>query len=194
MGRDTRTKRLTEQIDRESNTSFATKVSGAVAGNFAGLDADGNLTDSGSKAADFVATDALETDDTMGRVLRLSELTVADGTAADTLKCTLASVWNGDAIAETDNVAKGATTGNFTLDAGGTTLTIETTGISGDTVMALGLKSFNSAGPFLDCDVRAATNDIQIVLRNPTSGDAQDICGHVDNGSIKILILYITSA
>lgn len=36
----------------------ADKVSGAVNGNFAGLDANGNLTDSGKKAADFVAAEA----------------------------------------------------------------------------------------------------------------------------------------
>ena len=35
----------------------AAKVAGAVAGNFAGLDADGNLTDSGKKAADFALSD-----------------------------------------------------------------------------------------------------------------------------------------
>ena len=36
-------------------SGFAEKVSGATTGNFAGLDANGNLTDSGSKASDFVA-------------------------------------------------------------------------------------------------------------------------------------------
>lgn len=36
----------------------ADKVSKATAGNFAGLDANGNLTDSGKKAADFVAAEA----------------------------------------------------------------------------------------------------------------------------------------
>lgn len=34
-------------------SGYATKVSNATAGNFAGLDANGNITDSGSKAADF---------------------------------------------------------------------------------------------------------------------------------------------
>jgi hypothetical protein len=194
MPKDTKTRRLTEQLQYQSDTEFATKVTGGVAGNFAGLDAAGNITDSGSKAADFVATDAIKADGTQGRVLRLSELTIEDGTAADSAKCTLASVWNGDAIAATDNVAKGATTGNFTLNAGGDELIIETTGITGNTIMAFPAKSYNSAGPMLDCDVRASANDIKIVLRNPTSSAAQDICGHVNNGSIKILILYLTSA
>lgn len=46
---------LNEFLDslNSSNEGKADKVSGAVAGNFAGLDANGNLTDSGVKAADF---------------------------------------------------------------------------------------------------------------------------------------------
>lgn len=40
-------------LQDEDITDKADKVSGATAGNFAGLDANGNLTDSGSKAADF---------------------------------------------------------------------------------------------------------------------------------------------
>ena len=36
-------------------SGYATKVSGATSGNFAGLDASGNITDSGKKASDFVA-------------------------------------------------------------------------------------------------------------------------------------------
>lgn len=47
--------KLNEFLDslNSSNEGKADKVSGAVSGNFAGLDANGNLTDSGVKAADF---------------------------------------------------------------------------------------------------------------------------------------------
>lgn len=41
-------------------SGFAEKVSGATAGNFAGLDANGNLTDSGKKPADFAKVEASE--------------------------------------------------------------------------------------------------------------------------------------
>ena len=41
------------------NDKKADKVSGAVSGNFAGLDANGNLTDSGSKASDFASSSDL---------------------------------------------------------------------------------------------------------------------------------------
>lgn len=45
--------KLSDFLDSIDYTSKADKVSGAVNGNFAGLDANGNLTDSGKKAADF---------------------------------------------------------------------------------------------------------------------------------------------
>jgi hypothetical protein len=188
VARDSKTKRVADQLGRDITEGLDDH------GSLAGLADDDHAQYLNTARHDLPARHELSGDGTRGRILRESELTLADGTGADTLKCTLASVWNGDAIAETDNVAKGATTGNFTLSADGTTLTVEAAGLSGNCVMSFPAKSFNSAGPFLDCDVRAATNDIQVILRNPTSGAGQDLCGHVDNGTVKILILYITSA
>ena len=49
---------LESQVNTMSGSTMGTKadkVSSATSGNFAGLDADGNLTDSGKKAADFAA-------------------------------------------------------------------------------------------------------------------------------------------
>ena len=57
-------------------TGKADKVDGATAGNFAGLDANGNLVDSGSKAADFQAAGNYKTTQTA-----VSDPT-ADGNAA----------------------------------------------------------------------------------------------------------------
>ncbi len=45
--------KLNEFLDSIDYSGKADKVSGATNGNFAGLDSNGNLTDSGSKAADF---------------------------------------------------------------------------------------------------------------------------------------------
>lgn len=44
-----------EKLDGVDYSSKADKVASATNGNFAGLDSNGNLTDSGSKASDFVA-------------------------------------------------------------------------------------------------------------------------------------------
>ena len=48
----------------------ADKVAGATEGNFAALDANGNLTDSGKKAADFVATTDIATDAEVAEVMK----------------------------------------------------------------------------------------------------------------------------
>lgn len=58
----------------------ADKVKSAVAGNFAGLDAGGNLTDSGKKAADFVAAEAGK------RLMTNAEGTKLEGIAANATK------------------------------------------------------------------------------------------------------------
>ena len=48
----------------------ADKVAGATEGNFAALDAEGNLTDSGKKAADFVATTDIASDAEVAEVMK----------------------------------------------------------------------------------------------------------------------------
>lgn len=63
-------------IAHQDITGKADKVDGAVAGNFAGLDANGNLVDSGSKASDFQAAGDYKTTQTA-----VSDPT-ADGNAA----------------------------------------------------------------------------------------------------------------
>jgi hypothetical protein len=63
-------------IAHQDITGKADKVSGATAGNFAGLDANGNLVDSGSKASDFQAAGDYKTTQTA-----VSDPT-ADGNAA----------------------------------------------------------------------------------------------------------------
>ena len=56
--------KLSEIIDAIDYSGKADKVSGAVSGNFAGLDSNGNLTDSGSKASDFKTVQTAVSDPT----------------------------------------------------------------------------------------------------------------------------------
>jgi len=135
-------------------------------------------------------------DTTTGRVLRLARLTIDDGTNASTLECTLASLWNGDTIAATDNVAKGATTGNFTLDAAGTVLTVEAAGLSGNCIAvlsaAIARNASNISHPF--CDAVVATNDIEMTFRQSQEIAVLDLTGMVDTGQVDIILAYITAA
>ncbi|MFX0121491.1 MAG: hypothetical protein ACFFBQ_17535 [Promethearchaeota archaeon] len=136
----------------------------------------------------------LLTDGTAGRKIRFAELLIDDGTNADTLKCTLFAKWNGDNIAVTDNIAKGATTGNYTLTADGKGLTIEATGITGNCVAAHAELMRGKCNVDVTSYCYAVTNDIYISLLEMLTGSIQDICALVDTGAPRLSILYVTDA
>ena len=135
---------------------------------------------------------ALLGDGTAGRVLRRLYLLVEDGTNANTIKCTISSEWNGDADGPTDNCALGATTGNFTLNAGGTNLIIEAAALSGNVIMAIGSVGFNATGLAISVRVTAATNDISIWVSKTTGWT--DMAVLTDTGAFGLQILYLTDA
>ena len=182
MARDQRKKRYAEQIEQDASTDYMPIISGGTINNILLLNADGEAADSGIAIA--------------SSTFKLSQLVIEDGTNADTLKCTLSSLYNGDAIGATDNIAKGATTGNYTLSADGLTLTIEAAGLAGNITLATGAKVYNEGGPILDADISFGSNDIIILMRNPTSGVGQDIPAHIDTSAtvvIKLNILYLVA-
>lgn len=57
-------------VGKTDTSGKADKVAGATEGNFAALDANGNLTDSGKKAADFVATTDIASDTEVAEVMK----------------------------------------------------------------------------------------------------------------------------
>lgn len=82
--------RLGDAVELEAQfAAKADKVTGAVAGNFAGLDANGNLVDSGKKAADFAPAN-IDTG--------VHTVVLASGTNNGTVKLTVDGI-------DTDNVA-----------------------------------------------------------------------------------------
>ena len=121
-------------------------------------------------------------------------MSILDGTVANTLRCTVGSRWNGDTVAAVDNIAKGATTGGFTLDAGGTTLRIEAAILSGNVLYAMGVPYSNASGTDITVDVEPNINDIFIQYRHATTGVAQDITAIVDGGDTHLHIMYVTDA
>ena len=127
-----------------------------------------------------------------GRVFRIAFLAIRNGTNADTLKCTLNTIWNGDNIAQTDNVAKDATTGHFTLDAAGNILRVENAGLTGIVLAAFGTIAKNASGTALGATIDATGNDIYFLPRDAATGDVQDLTALVDVGIITIYLFYIT--
>jgi len=133
-------------------------------------------------------------DGTAGRIRRQIKLLIANGTNASTLKCTIIARWNGDTIAETDNIAKDATTGNFTLDANGKVLLVEASGLAGNCVSAFGFITRNASGTDLNAEIFAISNDIRIAVFNSTADASLDMTVLVDTGAICAEILYVTDA
>jgi len=133
-------------------------------------------------------------DGTKGRQLRGINCAIRDGTNAATLNCRVYSRWNGDAIAETDNIAKDATVGDFSLNAAGTYLNIEASGLAGNAIWALGSLQDNASGVVLTARAFAEGNDIQIRAYHASTGILQDLTTLVDTGNVNIEILYITDA
>ena len=135
-------------------------------------------------------------DGTAGRVLRRTKITIQNGSDADTIKCAGVDVWNGDTLAEEDNLGGGGDTGNFSLDAGQDTLTIEAGGLTGNAVAVLNAQlSFNSTATAITVEGKAVTNDIVLYFYNATSGAAYDLCAAVDGpGAVNVYVLYLTDA
>lgn len=100
----------------------ADKVSGATNGNFAGLDSDGNLTDSGSKAADFVAKTTtiagVDLADNITKDEMLTALNVEDGAEVNVIETVKV---NGTALGVSSKavnvtVATGSTDGSVAVN------------------------------------------------------------------------------
>lgn len=124
--------------------------------------------------------------------LRAGRLSIANGTQAATLKCTLTNLWNGPDIATTDNIAKNATTGAFSLNQYGTILLIDAISLALFSYLALASLHRNNCNIDLTIAMIPVSGSIQISLRVNPGGAAQDITSLVDQGSITLNILYIT--
>jgi len=134
-------------------------------------------------------------DSTAGRLLKSARLIIEDGTSADTIKCTLVSIFNGDAISVTDNVAKGATTGSFTLNAGGTRLTIEAAGLTGNAVGIMSSEiAFNTSALNFYPYTTIVSNDIVLDAYVFNGSSTVDLTTIASGKEIYVHVCYVTSA
>jgi len=137
-------------------------------------------------------------DGTVGRVFRSSHIYFKDGTEVAKLKMELVDNWNGDAIAEQDNIGKGETVGHFTWSADGTQLNVLPAGLSGNVLFAIGIVWKPTLGletqSHLTIKARADANTINVRFYEQGSGDSLDIGVLIDLGYIYCTVIYITDA
>ncbi len=147
--------------------------------------------------SDIGLAGALLGDSTAGRVIRQSVLRIADGTNVNTIKCTFVSVWNGDQISQVDNISKGATTGDFSLDATGKILIVENSGLSGTVLAVLAsIQIINSSGSLVDSPMGDVINgDIRFRAATGAGGGTLDFTSILTGaGLFYVAFTYITDA
>jgi len=127
-------------------------------------------------------------DGTAGRVLRALILIIEDGTNADTLKCTTTSSFNGDVIGVTDNIAKNATTGSFSLSAAGNALTVELADVTG--ILSASKILDDTALTFM---IYPTFNGSDIVITAYNGLTPVKLTAIAPGKTLMILITYVTS-
>lgn len=135
-------------------------------------------------------------DGTAGRVLRLSKLTIADGTNLNTLKLKMDSVWNGDDVAEEDNIYNA--TGGTNLGCGVSgphedwfRIYIKNVGINGDAVAVLNT-TFYSNNSGLLISVAGSVDSTGMILDFKDSNSGLSKVLYNEMGSSDVIIIYIT--
>lgn len=131
--------------------------------------------------------------DAAGRHYRVSKFSIGDGTSADTVKCQLFDVFNGDILAETDNIGIGDTSNNFKyLNA--SNLQILSSGLSGEVMGAFTFVSAaTNATVVLPYTLVSSSNAIGF-LAAPWNGAVVTWENYVDGGGISLIVVYYTDA
>lgn len=133
-------------------------------------------------------------DATAGRVFRATRLFLKNGTNPETIKCQLLDRWNGHTVAETNNIGKGQTVGDFTYSGNGLTLTIEQTAIPQNVLLVMAIIYYNSCGAEVSVDCYPVSGKINLNIYTTPAGVAGELQNFVDPGDLSILFTYITDA
>src|SRR6185369_2319846 len=182
------TEGLTNEQGDSNSTDIEDHINGILAG-AAGYEAGNALKLGGVDAGQYaVASSTIVGDGTAGRVLRCSRIDVLNGTTAATIKVIVNNVWNGDALSAQDNFAVGNNSTYVALNAGGNTVTIKDTAISGNTIAILSANLYeNDCGTGLNVGA-SVSSGIVLAFTNSASGTAVNLTSLVDTGSIYVLV------
>lgn len=131
-------------------------------------------------------------DTTSKKFYRVINVAVKDGTVASTIKPSATSEYNGDTVAEEDNLGQSGDTGNFSLDATKAQLNIDAGAITGNATAILSATIYkNASGNIPYCEGDVVSNGITLKF-TINDGSAYDLITAVDNGEIYIRVQYLT--
>lgn len=127
-----------------------------------------------------------------GRTLRQIYIYFTDGTNVATMSCQASSYFNGDGIAEVDNIAKGDTSGVFNLEADGQKLRIAQAAFSGAVKMCHIIIARTSAQEVPSLLAEQYAGGIRIHFYKHDTAAAYDISTDIGTGQIRAILTYIT--
>lgn len=129
-----------------------------------------------------------------GRTLRHVQIKIDDGSAASTIKIWIGAMWNATGHGWTADIGKGATVGDWTLNATGTLLTWTPSGDYGN-LYALSLYNYRNQSN-LDQYISGYMSgaSINFYLIQPTASSTYDWTLHVDTGDITMFLFIITQS
>jgi hypothetical protein len=129
-------------------------------------------------------------------VLRVSLIKIQDGNNANTIKITMTSSWNGDAVSVKDNLGKSGTVVPWTLNVGGTVLTLDMATLSGAAVVVPTVTTYyNISGTAMDVYGQISSTNILFNFYNSATGAPLDMTALMDTSKeVNLIVMYITSA
>ena len=147
------------------------------------------MTDFGRR----IPWNALLADGEPGRVFRVSRLVIENGTDPNTIKCEIDSQFNGHDVAQQDNIAKGATTGVWTLSSNGLFLDILQIHLGGVVLYARALFGNNASLTNVMPSGGTSIKSVRIIPRATGDQATHDWTAICDDGKIVVDIIYITA-
>jgi hypothetical protein len=159
-----------------------------------------SITDGGTNTVlfgNYNGTSFAKITDKFPRQPRTMTITITNGTTASTIKCSSASVYNGDTNSAQDNIpATGTDTGVWYLEGGGTPgslLLLLNAGIAGTPINIMSaVVTSNASATALNVAGSVVAANMQFQFTNATAGTKPNLTTLVDTGDIILIVTYIT--
>ena len=136
----------------------------------------------------------LSGDGTAGRSLRVSRLTIEKSVTASELECTLASVFNGDTVAEETGLKKTVSTTSFSLDTTGSQFHIKAGAITGSATHVLTATIIENGTDYITyCTPSVVSSGITLTFKVLNESTAQDLSVGVAADKLILDIIYLTA-
>ena len=119
---------------------------------------------------------------------RHSSIRISNGVAVDSIKVQIVSIFNADEVTETE-VAKGTTSGVFSLSAGGDILTIDVAAFAITPIDVYAVVSSNMSGTNIIVEATISVGSIVLTFLRDDASIA-DLSLLVDVGQIRIELIY----